>query len=900
MLSISPLSGGDQGYYLALTNTNYYVESGEPLGEWRGLAAQALGLEGFVEKEHLERLCNGYHHLTEKALVQNAGVLEGDKARKPGDDMTFSADKTVSAIFGATDDQTLRDGIRDAHKHAVITALNLAQDRAGFARIGRNGQSLVFAPLLWSLFEHGTSRAGDPQLHTHALLLNLTVLENGKTRTLDSTHIYHWKMALGAVYRAEMARGMQKLGFEVEQYEQGSSVFYRVIGVPEALCDFWSKRRAEIEEKLKLDVGSLDSATARCKEIATLATRRKKEDERPRCEMHQTWQVEAREFGFTPEFIQSIRTPYQQLTPEMVEKHKADIWRQALAKLSYHQAYWSEADMTKMVAERSAGKLSAGQVRELIANKVHSPELIVKGQLVTREKNNLEHQYLARSEQMFTTPQILAYEKKLIERVQSMQQTPSHEPDKRIVQDVLKKYPTIEPEQKKAVELLVSGGPIRLLSGTAGTGKGFCLKVCADIWAREGREVIGIADAGRTERRLEEDTGIKSQTMAMALIRLQSGRLTLKPNTTIVVDEAGMLGTIPFAKLLEHADQAKARVVYAGDGLQLQPVLAGAPYKMTAKMLGKENEATLVDIRRQDEKWARDVVHDAKAGRSAEALAKFIEHKQFVLTDTRREAMQKLVEQWVRDGGIENPERVLMIASLNHEAKELSLLAQSERIRAGLVDPDKKLYANGVFFHVGDKLQFKHPSKFYDIVNGDTATVLGVDPDRNRLIVKVDRDAREVEINLSPQSKRYSPNHLRLSYAQTTYAAQGATIPHCHVLLGGPMTDLHTWYVQVSRSKISTYLFVNKQDAGPELKDIVRSLAKNRQKKMAHEVFRPEEVRPQEKEQKPRVPKPPRLQPSDFQDLPRQHQKDQSRAEEAQRHAEERARKLDRSFGLSF
>src|SRR5262249_44848838 len=152
-----------------------------------------------------------------KALVQNAGVLEGDKARKPGDDMTFSAPKHVSAIFAVCDDG-LRDEIRKVQEKAVKAALDLCQDKAGLARCGRNGQKFEDAPLVWAAFEHCTSRAGDPQLHTHALLINLTMLEGGKERTIDSTHIYHWKMALGALYRAELARGLERLGFEIETY----------------------------------------------------------------------------------------------------------------------------------------------------------------------------------------------------------------------------------------------------------------------------------------------------------------------------------------------------------------------------------------------------------------------------------------------------------------------------------------------------------------------------------------------------------------------------------------------------------------------------------------------------------------------------------------------------------
>jgi conjugative relaxase-like TrwC/TraI family protein len=868
MLSISPLSGGDHRYYLSLTNVNYYTESGEPLGTWHGLAASEFGLKGYVEKEHLERLCNGFHHETGEKLVQNAGVTEGDKARKPGDDMTFSADKTISALFAATTDEELRAGIRAAHERAVKVALDLAQAKAGFVRIGKDGQESIPAPLVWALFEHCTSRAQDPQLHTHALLLNLTVLENGKTRTIDSTHIYHWKMALGALYRAEMARGMQRLGFDVERVDTGSSVFFRIRGVPEELVEFWSKRRAELEEKLRLELGSLDAASAKAKEIATLETRRKKEEERARKEMHETWEQEAREYGFTPEYIQSLRRPYQAPKPDETEQNKAEIWREALSKLSYHNAYWSEAEMTKTVAERAAGRLSAMEVRELIANKIRSPELVTKGHLITREKNASENQYLDRVEEQFSTPRILATEKKYLDLVQGLHERAGrHEVKREILDEVFRKYPTIDPEQKRAVEYLTSGGPIRLLSGTAGAGKSFCLKVCNEVWTRENRTVVGVAEQGSTQKMLEQETGIKSDTLAMTLIRLDSGRLKLTERTTVVCDEAGMLGTVPMARLQSHVAKAQARLVFAGDSLQLQPVQAGAPFKYIADIVGEEK---LVNIRRQKEQWARDAVHDLKAGRSDEALRKFLVHDQLIGTDTRREAMQKQIAKWKELGGVTNPERVLMVADLNHEVRELSLQAQAERIRAGLVDPARKIYANKVFFHVGDKLVFKQPSRFYDIVNGDRALVLDVDPQRNRLTVKLDRDGREVEINLNPKARRYSADKLCLAYCVTTYGAQGVTVPHCLVLLGGPMANLHSGYVQGSRGQESTWFFINKQEAGPELRDIVRSLAKVRQKKMAHEVFYPEKKprlrkdKSEGKDLQPETVKPPDLTQSSF------------------------------------
>ena len=103
MLSISALSGGDQRYYLSLANINYYTEGGEPLGHWYGQCRHEFGLNGVVEREHLERLCEGFDpHDPEQKLVRNAGVVDDEKknqvARKPGDDLTFSMPKSASIV----------------------------------------------------------------------------------------------------------------------------------------------------------------------------------------------------------------------------------------------------------------------------------------------------------------------------------------------------------------------------------------------------------------------------------------------------------------------------------------------------------------------------------------------------------------------------------------------------------------------------------------------------------------------------------------------------------------------------------------------------------------------------------------------------------------------------------
>jgi ATP-dependent exoDNAse (exonuclease V) alpha subunit len=177
---------------------------------------------------------------------------------------------------------------------------------------------------------------------------------------------------------------------------------------------------------------------------------------------------------------------------------------------------------------------------------------------------------------------------------------------------------------------------------------------------------------------------------------------------------------------------------------------------------------------------------------------------------------------------------VFLLASLNTEVKDLNLRAQAARIEAKVVSEDKKMYANGVFFHEGDRIQFQKRSRPYGIENSDMGVVTKVDPKKQRITVKLDDGDREITIDL----KKYSGDNLRLGYASTTHKAQGASIPHVHVLMGGSLSDLHMGYVQASRSQESTHLFVDKHSAGdPGLSDLIRSLAQERQKTMAHEIL---------------------------------------------------------------
>ena len=251
--SIGPLANPD--YYLRMQRSHqaangYYTGGGEPDGIWWNPAG-LLGLQhgAVVGTDAFYRLCEGFSPDGEK-LTQNAGSGK----RSAGLDLTFSADKSVSAVWAVAGER-LRTAIADTHTAAVqYTLEHVIEAHCATTRIrtrGLNGArgelAIVPADLIAALFQHGTSRADDPQLHTHCTVMNAARAHfDGKYRALNQYPLYRWKMAAGATYRNHLAWGLRALGFKVEQHGKDGE-FTRIAGVPRALEAHWSKRTAQIE-----------------------------------------------------------------------------------------------------------------------------------------------------------------------------------------------------------------------------------------------------------------------------------------------------------------------------------------------------------------------------------------------------------------------------------------------------------------------------------------------------------------------------------------------------------------------------------------------------------------------------------------------------------------------------
>jgi conjugative relaxase-like TrwC/TraI family protein len=197
VLSIGKLAAGQAKYYLDQAEArvdvvqsigsgaeDYYLGPSEARGRWIGAAARELGLQGEVEADQLRRVLEGLD-------PQNGSELRTStsRARVAGFDLTFSAPKSVSVLFGLGDDD-LRARVREAHDVAVREAVGHLERWAAAVRRGHGGVRVEQASgLVAAAFRHRTSRAGDPQLHTHVLVGNLGRGIDGRWSALDGRRL---------------------------------------------------------------------------------------------------------------------------------------------------------------------------------------------------------------------------------------------------------------------------------------------------------------------------------------------------------------------------------------------------------------------------------------------------------------------------------------------------------------------------------------------------------------------------------------------------------------------------------------------------------------------------------------------------------------------------------------
>ncbi|MGF6996816.1 MobF family relaxase [Paraburkholderia sp. GAS32] len=232
------------------------------------------------------------HAAHDKAVAKEmARIAARYNKERLGYDLTFSAPKSVSlqALVGGD------AAVVAAHDKAVKAALAEVETMAG-ARTYKNKKSghEQTGNIVAATFRHETSREVDPQLHTHAIVMNLTQREDGQWRALSNEELMQSIKHVGEVYKNTLNYELRNLGYELRFEPQNKTYELAHISREQTLA--FSARLEQIDFQLAKMGLTRETASAEQKTAAALKTRAAK-GELDRDAIYNGWVIGAAEVG---------------------------------------------------------------------------------------------------------------------------------------------------------------------------------------------------------------------------------------------------------------------------------------------------------------------------------------------------------------------------------------------------------------------------------------------------------------------------------------------------------------------------------------------------------------------------------------------------------------------------
>ena len=624
---------------------------------WHGGAAKDLGLRAHVLPREFESVLAGYVPGTEIRLGR---MREGEHDHRPGWDITLSAPKSVSLEALVVGDRRV---IR-AHDDAVRATLDwvekeLLQTR-GFDPATRQRPRVAANGMAVAGFRHLTSRGGDPQLHTHCVLANMTRNASGEWRSVEPTRIKRSEKLIGAVYRNELARRLQALGMAVTARMVGRVPGFELAGYDRSFLDAFSGRRAEILAYLKEH--NLPY-TAKNAEVAALHTRQGKRDI-GLAQLVPEWRARARGLGLardrgalrpdrpidpvTGERVQPVEVPAPDLPanelrslrrapslprlPRDAAGERATPGRRSgapaelspvpeigiLEAVARSVAHVAERRTAIPEAEIRAVALSHAPGRYTLAEVDGAIDRLVRGgELIEVERRGMDR--------AFVTDRAVKAERQILASMRAGRGQGKALCTADGVEARLGETRLTRGQQEAVRTVLLSEDRIVGVQGHAGSGKTTMLREVKELLA--GRRIQGLAPSAAAARVLGREAGIPSTTLQYFLTRygdlsdperLDRARAEYR-GAVLAVDESSMIDTVRMEALLRIADRlGVARVALVGDTAQLRAVDAGQPFRLLQKA-GMQTATMDKVLRQRDPALLASVMH-AREGEAGAAI----------------------------------------------------------------------------------------------------------------------------------------------------------------------------------------------------------------------------------------------------------------------------------------
>ena len=753
MLTISkPLSGGQARTYhareFAAKEANYWSREQQGHSEWQGKLAQEWGLQGAVGAEQFARLTEGQHPETQEQMVrhQPAKTYENQFGRevtsvehRAGWDATFSAPKSVSltALVGGD------TRVREAHRESVRVALG-ELERYTQARLGNVNAPELTAKFAAATFEHDTARPVDgyaaPQLHTHAVIFNVTERDNGDTRSLDARSLFGSQQFTTAVYRTELASRLQDLGYEIERGKHGQP---EIKGYSQEYLEASSPRRGQIKSHLE-EIGREGAGAA---QVAAHRTRDSKEIQSPAEVLHRHRELAA-QHGHQADWVVSraLTNAHRQ------EVDSPKMTQQAVTYARDHvferSAVQDERAILQSAMDRSMGQASASQVRAEFDRRA------VQGEFRTVSGAP------GAAGQQYTTAAMLRMERETVSRMQAGNRKDRFAlSEERIRVETLSRHPELNGTQQKAVnQIFLSQAQITGLDGVAGAGKTTTLAVVREGAEANGYKVEGFAPTSRAAQQLS-GAGIETSTLQAHLARGQQANTGEK--RLYVLDESSLASTKQMHDFVSRL-HPNDRVLLVGDTRQHEAVEAGRPFAQLQE--AGMPTVKLDEIVRQRDRELKSVVEQLARGQVGEAITELERQGRVHEVKDQAARIAAIAQEYARSPGNtlvvspDNRSRAEINAKIHAELQESGMVSREEyRVdtlvpRQDLTGADRTWAAR---YQFNDVLLYSRTSKETGINKGEYARVKSVDAPNNRItVVRVDSDGEVKEHTYDPRRQQ--------------------------------------------------------------------------------------------------------------------------------------------------
>ncbi len=336
-----------------------------------------------------------------------------------------------------------------------------------------------------------------------------------------------------------------------------------------------------------------------------------------------------------------------------------------------------------------------------------------------------------------------------------------------------------------------------LVVGPAGTGKTTALAPAAEQLRSEGRPVFGVAPSAAAAEVLATETGLGADTIDKlltehALRRPPDHRYDLPAGATVIVDEAGMVGTGRLDQLAALADNRGWRLALVGDPMQFSAVGRGGMFN---HLVDTHGAIELDQVHRFHNDWERNASLQLRSGDASVADIYDLHGRLHGGTTSRMD--RDALDAW--ETARQQGETVVLAAPTNETVARLNHATQHRRITAGEIDTSgRTVQAGGYRLHAGDEIATR---RHHRQLHTDQGLMI-----RNRDQWTIDTIHRNGDLSIHGRSGTvrlpadYVQHHVELAYAQTSHATQARTVDRSILVLDGP-TDVCGIYVPMTRGR---------------------------------------------------------------------------------------------------